>query len=171
MKLFSQTEKAFYVFKGEGYEHGTVNHIFDFTPGFLISNAFLTIDEAIAWLARATSSIKFIDLVSTKVRENGTYCIVKSRNKTYAAKYNGNNFISIVGVLLEQSNGNCSIHPICKWLDFFAKNEGEIFFFIDEHGTMIDLWINKLNKRGSFRFSTVAKFNELVEKFVEQCKK
>lgn len=167
MKLFSQKESAFYLFNSREYEHGTVNHTFSFTPGNFHSVAFYNVEEAIEWLAKDTSSIKFIDLIDCKHEQSGIYCIIKSRNQTYAEKYMGYNFASIAGVLCSQSSCNTIDIDQQNWLDYFAKNEGEIFFFKDKYGTMVDFWLNK--KRGSFRYSTIEKFIELVEKFVNNC--
>ncbi len=157
LKLFSQTEKAFYLFKDNNFEDGVVCHTFDFIPGSLVSDLFISIRLALIWLAKTNSSIKFIKL------DDGTYCFVKSRRQTYAAKYDGN-LSSIVGSMVCPTN-KATESVDCPWLNFFAENEGEIFFFKDDGDTMIDLWVKE--KRGSFKYTTVPVFIELVEKFVD----
>ncbi len=155
MKLFSQTEKSFYLFKDDRFESGVVCHVFDFIPGSRVSDLFPCIRLALIWLAKTDSSIKFINLVET-------YCFVKTRQQTYAAKFE-NNLSSIIGSMTYETE-KPTVDDESKWLDFFAENEGEIFFFRDDGDIMVDLWVKK--KRGCFKYTTVDKFIELMEKFV-----
>jgi len=152
--LFSQKEKAFYLFKDDQLEEGVVCHKFDFTPGSLKSDLFVTV-EAIAYLAKFDSQIKFLDL------EGETYCFVKTRHKTYCCVYAGDNFASIVGSLVEP-NGYAKCCPT-PYLDFFAENEGEIFFISDDGDMMIEMWIGK--KKGAFKYTTPEQFIQNVRKF------
>jgi len=159
VRLFSQKEKAFYLFKDDIIENGVVCHKFTFTPGSLVSNIFSTY-EAIDYLAKSDSSIKFLDLEGT------TYCFVKTRNKTYADVYYGYNFASIVGSMVDPGwVGTASMTP---WIDKFAENQGEIFFIFDSGIMMIEMWMN--DKKGAFKFTTLIQFIENVEKFVEAIK-
>ncbi len=157
LKLFNQKEKAFYLFKDNNFEDGVVCHTFDFIPGSLVSDLFISLRLALIWLARTDSSIKFINL-------DRTYCFVKTRHQTYAAKFD-NNLSSIIGSMVYPTD-NPTIDDNCPWLNFFAENEGEIFFVRDNGVTMIDLWVK--GKRGSFKYTTVAMFIDLVEKFVDE---
>ncbi len=157
MKLFSQTEKSFYLFKDDRFENGVVCHTFDFIPGSLVSDLFPCIRLALIWLAKTDSSIKFINL-------GETYCFVKTRHQTYAAKFE-NNLSSIIGSMTYETD-KPTVDDDCKWLDFFAENEGEIFFFRDDGDIMADLWVK--DKRGCFKYTTVDKFIELVERFVDE---
>ena len=157
MKLFSQTEKSFYLFKDDRFENGVTCHIFDFIPGSLVSDLFPCIRLALIWLAQTDSSIRFINL-------GESYCFVKTRQRTYAARFD-NNLSSIIGSMAFASD-KPTIDNNCKWLDFFAENEGEIFFFRDDGIIMVDLWVK--GKRGCFKYTTVDKFIELVEKFVDE---
>lgn len=155
MKLFSQKEKAFYLFKDNSYENGVVCHTFDFIPGSLVSSLF-TLQQAIEYLAKADSSIKFVGLPEP-------YCFVRTRNKTYCAKYDWN-FSSIVGSIVEPTT-----FPIMEDSDFlapFAENDGELYFFKDNDGVMVDLWLN--DKRGSFRFTNYGQFRHNIDRFHER---
>lgn len=156
MKLFSQTERAFYLFKDDRYEDGVVCHTFDFTPGSLVSDLFTT-KEAVKYLAKADSSIKFIQL------DYETYCFVRTRGKTYASQY-CNNLASIVGSLVAPSN--FPRFDALSWLTLFVEFEGEIFFVKDNGVMMIDLWLK--GKRGCFRYTNVNQFIKNVEKFCEK---
>ncbi len=158
LKLFNQKDKTFYLFKDNEFEDGAVCHTFDFIPGSLVSDLFPCIRLALIWLAKTDSSIKFIKL------DDGDYCFVKTRRKTYAAKFR-NNLSSIIGSLVVCSP-KATIDDDCTWLNFFADNEGEIFFFVDNGTIMVDLWVK--NKRGCFRYTNVDKFIELLEKFVHE---
>lgn len=160
MKLFNQKEKEWYLFGDETIEDGMVCRCYKFLPGELVSNIFASIEETISWLMLANSSIKFIHL------NNGSYCIVKSRNRTYIDKYK-NNLTSIVGVL-HTSGCTEKVHPPINWLNDFAENEGEIFFHRDEDGCMVEMFLK--SKQGAFRYTTYEKFVELVNKFIGQVK-
>ena len=157
MKLFSQKEKAFYLFKDDELEDGVVCHKFDFTPGALRSGLF-TSPEAIAYLAKTDSQIKFLDL------DNTVYCFIKTRHKTYCAQYDGANFASIVGSLVESG-----FYEMCcptDYFDYLASLEGEIFFIADDGVMMIEMWIGKI--KGAFRYTNPEQFIKNVEKFVER---
>ena len=156
LKLFSRTEEAFYLFKDNGFENNIVCHTFDFIPGSLVSDLFPCIRLALIWLAKTDSAIKFIKL------DDKVYCFVKTRQKTYAAKFD-NNLSSIIGSIIYTSH-KPTIDEDCSWLNFFAENEGEIFFILDNGVIMVDLWVK--GKRGCFKYTTVDKFIELVKKFV-----
>ena len=158
LKLFNQKEKAFYLFKDNDFEDGVVCHTFDFTPGSLVSNLFPCPRLALIWLARTDSSIKFIKL------EENVYCFVKTRKKTYADKFD-NNLSSIIGSMVCPTQ-IARVDDDCPWLNFFAENEGEIYFVVDNGTIMVDLWVK--DKRGCFKYTTVDKFIELVEKFVNE---
>ncbi len=156
LKLFSRTEEAFYLFKDKNFEDGVICHTFDFIPGSIVSDLFPCIRLALIWLAKTDSAIKFIKL------DDGVYCFVKTRQQTYAAKFD-NNLSSIIGSMTFASDKQ-TIDEDCSWLNFFAENEGEIFFVSDNGVIMVDLWVK--NKRGCFKYTNVDKFIELVEKFV-----
>ncbi len=158
LKLFNQKEKVFYLFKDNRFEDGVVCHTFDFIPGSLVSDLFPCIRFALIWLAKTDSSIEFIKL------DDEVYCFVRTRQKTYAAKFD-NNLSSIIGSTA-LTTYKPTVDGDCPWLNFFAKNEGEIFFFKDNGIIMIDLWVK--NKRGCFKYTTIDKFTELVEKFVDE---
>lgn len=158
LKLFSQTEKSFYLFKDERFENGITCHTFDFIPGSLVSDLFPCIRLALIWLAKTDSSIKFIKL------DNEVYCFIRTRHKTYAAIFD-KNFSSIISSLVYTSQ-KATVDDDCEWLNFFAENEGEIFFVIDSGIIMVDFWVK--GKRGCFKYTTVDKFIELVEKFVHE---
>jgi hypothetical protein len=165
LKLFSQKEKAFYFFNESSLEEGAVCHTFDFRPGILQSNLFTTY-EAIAYLAKSDSSIKFLDLGGIKSTEPRSYCFVKTRNKTYCDSYDCN-FASIVGSLVEP-NGYIDYYNLVPF-DYFADNEGEIFFISDNGTMMVEMWINKM--KGAFKYTNSEQFIKNVEKFVEAIKK
>ena len=165
MKLFSQKEKAFYLFNESSLEEGVVCHTFDFRPGIRQSNLFTT-NEAIAYLAKSDSSIKFLDLQGVYGPGSRTYCFVKTRNKTYCDSYDCN-FASIVGSLVEP-NGYINYCNLVVF-DYFADNEGEIFFISDNGTMMVEMWIN--DKKGAFKYTNPEQFIKNVEKFVEAIKK
>ena len=96
MKLFSQTEKSFYLFKDDRFESGVSCHVFDFTPGSIVSDLFPCIRLALIWLAKTDSSIRFIKL------GEDAYCFVKTRKQTYAAKFE-NNLSSIIGSMIHET--------------------------------------------------------------------
>ncbi len=160
MKLFSQKEKAFYLFKEDELEDGVVCHKFFFTPGALVSDLFITL-EAIAYLAKSDSQIKFLDL------DNAIYCFIKTRHKTYCAEYDDGNFASIVGSLVEPSQYQMCCP--CLFFDYFAEKEGEIFFISDNGVMMVEMWIN--DKKGAFRYTNPEQFIKNVEKFVKGVKR
>ena len=155
MKLFSEKENAFYLFKDERLEDGVPCHLFHFTPGALVSDLFPCIRLALTWLAKTDSSIKFLNL------SGATFCFIRTRNQTYADEYK-NNFSSIVGSTVSTTD-KPTVDDQCRWMDRFAENEGEIYFVRDDGVIMVGLWLD--DRKGSFKYTTVDKFVELVEKF------